>query len=79
MRYSVETKLPTTKVIEEVRSYFIDNFGLKTTSEAENRLCLEGGGGYVTILLCPGARTSVEIETRELDRAVKEFMERIRR
>ncbi len=79
MRYSVETKLTPEKVVEEARSYFINSFGLRISSDEENKLCLEGGGGYVTILVCPGAKTSVEIETREWDRAVKEFMERIHR
>ena len=65
--------------MEEARSFFIGSFGLKVNSEEENELCLEGGGGYVTILTSPGAETSVEIETREWDRVVKEFMERIHR
>lgn len=79
MRYSVETRLSPEKVMEEARSFFISGFGLKVSSEEENELCLEGGGGYVTILTCSGAKTSVEIETREWDRAVEEFMERIHR
>ena len=77
MRYSIETRLSSEKVLKEARAYFIDVLGLKVSSEEENKLCLEGGGGYVTILTCPGTKTNIEIETQEWDRVVKEFMEKI--
>jgi len=58
-------------------AYFRDRLGLSVTNDEENALCLEGGGGYVTILVCPGDKTSIEIETREWDNAVTDFLTKI--
>lgn len=79
MRYSVETSLAPEAVIKEALAYLRDGLGLKVVSNEENTLCLEGGGGHVTLTVCPGVKTAVEIETREWDRAVTEFMSKIRK
>jgi len=79
LRYSVETGLAPEAVMKEALAYFRDGLGLKVSSDEENTLCLEGGGGHVTLIVCPGVKTTVEIETREWDRAVTQFMVRIRR
>jgi len=79
LRYSVDTSLPPEAVIKEALAYFRDGLGLKVSSNEENTLCLEGGGGHVTLVVCPGAKTRVEIETREWDRAVRQFLSRIQR
>ncbi|MFP4170115.1 MAG: hypothetical protein ACLFUV_03730 [Methanomassiliicoccales archaeon] len=77
MRYGVSTKLPAEKVIEKAIDFF-GNLGLELTQRSDDGLCLEGGGGHVTLSLCPdGTGTEVEIETREWDRKVKEFIQRI--
>jgi hypothetical protein len=34
----------------------------------------KGGGGYVAITAQPGDKTTLELETREWDRAVRQFM-----
>ena len=77
MRYSLETKMSAETVRAEALEYFGDRLGLKVTNDEDNALCLEGGGGYVTILVCPGDKTSVEIETREWDNAVTDFLTKI--
>jgi len=79
LRYSIETRLTPEAVIKEALAYFGTELGLKVSSKEENILSLEGGGGHVTLIICPGEKTTVEIETREWDRAVTQFMSRIRR
>ena len=79
MRYSLETKLESEKVKQRALAYFKDELGLKVTSDEGNTLCLEGGGGHVTLLVCPGDKTRIEIETQEWYRAVTQFMTKIRR
>jgi hypothetical protein len=37
----------------------------------------QGGGGYVAVTAQPGAKTVLELETREWDRAVEQFMRRV--
>jgi hypothetical protein len=77
LRYSLETKMAAEAVRTEALAYFRDRLGLRVTNDEENALCLEGGGGYVTILVCPGDKTSIEIETREWDNAVTDFLTKI--
>jgi hypothetical protein len=79
LRYSLETKLSAETVRKEALAYFGDRLGLKVTNDGENALCLEGGGGYVTITVCPGDRTSVEIQTQEWDNVVTAFLAKIRK
>lgn len=38
---------------------------------------LEGGGGHVTVPAEPGAETSLELEIRKWDYAVKQFMAQV--
>lgn len=78
MRYSLETKLSPETVMTEAHAYF-EKLGLKVSRDEEDALCLEGGGGHVTVTVCPGIRTSIEIETQEWDDAVKNFMLKIKK
>ncbi len=79
LRYSVDTKLPLEAVKKEALTQFVEKLGLNVTNDEEDSLCLEGGGGHITMTFCPGPRTSVEIDTQEWDVAVREFMQRIRK
>jgi hypothetical protein len=79
LRYSLETKLSAETVRKEALAYFGDRLGLKVTDDKDNALCLEGGGGYVTIRVCSGDKTSVEILTQEWDNAVTDFLTKIRK
>jgi len=79
LRYSLETKLSAEAVRKEALAFFRGRLGLKVTNDGENSLCLEGGGGYVTITVCPGDRTSVEIQTQEWDNVVPDFLAKIRK
>ncbi|MGD0056625.1 MAG: hypothetical protein ABSB83_02075 [Methanomassiliicoccales archaeon] len=76
MRYGVSTKLPPEKVIEKAIEYF-EKLGLKTTARDDSMVCLEGGGGHVTVTVCSGDETDVDIVTSEWDYHVKQFVQRI--
>jgi hypothetical protein len=76
MRYGVSTKLPPERVLEKAKEYF-QELGLKITSLDATMVCLEGGGGQVTITVCPNDETEVDIVTSEWDYHVKQFMQRI--
>ena len=77
MRYGTETKLSTSEVLERAAEYFGEGgLGLEVTSRDNCCLSLEGGGGHVTITVTAteGNRTSVDVETRDWDYRVKEFI-----
>jgi hypothetical protein len=76
MRYGVSTKLPPEKVLEKAVDYF-EKIGLKIKSQDDKMVCLEGGGGEVTITVCSNDETDVDIVTSQWDYHVKQFMQRI--
>lgn len=76
MRYGVSTKLSPEKVIEKAVEYF-EKLGLKVTARDDRMVCLEGGGGQVTITACSNKETDVDIVTSEWDYHAKQFMQRI--
>src|SRR5687767_7217938 len=80
MRYEVTTSLTPEEVIEDALNYFgPGSTGLEVTSQTSQGVVFQGGGGHVAIQVQPGATTTVDIETREWDYPVRQFMERIGR
>ncbi len=80
MRYEVTTSWAPEEVIEHALNYFgPGNTGLEVVSQTSQGVIFQGGGGYVAIQIQPAARTTVEIETREWDYPVRQFMARISR
>lgn len=78
MRYEVTTALPPQEVAERAAAHFgPQGYGLENTSRDERCLVFEGGGGYVAVTIQPGDKTTVELETREWDRAVEQFMRQV--
>ena len=78
MRYEVITTLTPQQVAERAAAHFgPPGFGLEITSQDERCLVFEGGGGYVAVTTQPGDKTTVELETREWDRAVEQFMRQV--
>jgi hypothetical protein len=74
-RYGVKTTLRTSEVLDEAEEYFGQGgLGLEVTSRDNCCISLEGGGGHVTVTVAEGDKTDVELETREWDFQVKEFM-----
>lgn len=74
-RYGKTTSLKPSEVIERAVKFFSEGgLGLKMVERTQELVCFEGGGGHVTITACPNDETDVELETREWDYQVKEFM-----
>jgi len=76
MRYGVSTDLAPERVIEKAIEFF-EKLGLEITQRSRDSLCMEGGGGHITLTICPEDQTEVDIMTEEWDAKVKEFIQRI--
>jgi hypothetical protein len=82
MRYEVTTKLTPQDVLHHAITHFgSQGVGLDLTHQGEDSLIFQGGGGHVAVMACPGAssnrKTIVELETREWDYAVRQFMSKV--
>lgn len=78
MRYEVTTGLTPRRAREQAIAYFgHSGMGLQVISQTPQGLVFQGGGGQVTITVQPGATTTLELETREWDFAVRRFMEQV--
>jgi hypothetical protein len=74
--YRVETKRTPEQVIEMAEAHFGEG-GLGLDAAEQNPCCVyfEGGGGYVSVTASVGEdRTTVDLETREWDYPVRQFM-----
>ncbi len=75
MRYGAETKLENSEVLDRAVEYFGEGgLGLELTSRDDCCISFVGGGGHVTVTVTEGEKTAVDLETREWDYHVKEFM-----
>ena len=79
MRYEVQTYMTTQEVIDIAVAFFGVELELELQSQGFGGLHFVGGGGHVTLALMDEAPVSVELETREWDAQVEEFMARIAR
>lgn len=80
MRYEVVTELTPRQALEQALADFgSGGLGLQITSHTNLGLVFQGGGGYIAITARPGATTTLELETREWDYAVQQFMARVHR
>jgi hypothetical protein len=82
MRYEVTTKLTPQEALQRAITHFgLQGTGLEIIDQNEACLVFQGGGGHVAVTACPGKtpgeKTTVEIETREWDYAVRQFMDRV--
>lgn len=78
-RYSVETRLNPEEAIKAAVAYFGEGgLGLKAEEQGPCCVYFEGGGGFVRATASEGKkRTTVNLETREWDYHVKQFMQKI--
>jgi hypothetical protein len=78
-RYGVESKLSPAKVLEKALEFFgPGGLGLEVKEQGEGCARFEGGGGHVFINACEkGKGSDVDLETREWDYPVKQFMGKI--
>jgi hypothetical protein len=80
MRYQVTTPLMPREALERTVIYFgPGGLGLAVTSQTPLSVILQGGGGYVAVSVQPGGETTLELETREWDYAVRQFMVQVSR
>ena len=78
MRYQVTTPLTPREALEQALADFgPSGLGLQITSQTNLSIVFQGGGGHITVTAAPGAKTTLELETREWDYAVKQFMARV--
>jgi hypothetical protein len=79
MRYQATTEKSPQEAIERALAYFgPQGVGLELIDQSAMCLLFEGGGGHVSIVACPGEKqTTLELETREWDYAVRQFMEQV--
>ncbi len=80
LKIVTKTKLSPEEAIKRAVEFFgPDGYGLEIKGQQSNSAYFEGGGGGVGVTACAEEkRTSVELESRELDYQVKEFIRKIR-
>jgi len=80
MRYSVATALAPQAAIAYAKDYFgPQGVGLEVIDEHDTCVTLQGGGGHIAVVACPGdQQTTLELETREWDYPVQQFMREVR-
>ena len=80
MRYQVTTPLTPREALEQALTDFgPGGLGLQLTSQTNLSLVFLGGGGHIAVTAEPGAPTTLDIETREWDYGVEQFMARVHR
>jgi hypothetical protein len=79
MRYEVQTFMTPQEVMQAAISFFGVGLELELQGQGPDSLHFVGGGGHVTIGIKDGDPVTVELETREWDAQVEEFMARTAR
>jgi hypothetical protein len=79
MRYETTTTLAQEAALAAAEQFFGGEFGLTVRQRGSQVIRFEGAGGYVLVSLTGERPTTLELETREWDRQVTQFMERLPR
>lgn len=77
MRYSAETRLTVSQLMQRAIDYFGPNgsAGLTITEQGEYRIVFAGGGGYVIAEARRApAGSRIELEVQEFDREAQTFL-----
>ena len=76
----VKSKLNPEEVVKRAVNFFgPKGYGLEVKEQSESCAYFEGGGGGVEVTACiEENQTSVELQSREWDFQVKEFINKIR-
>ena len=79
MRYQVITRLSPHEALQCAIDHFgAQGVGLQVMDKNDACVTFEGGGGHVSIVACPrDTKTALDIETREWDYAVRQFMQHV--
>jgi hypothetical protein len=75
MRYETTTTLAPDAALAAAERFFVGSFGLTVRLRGPQMLGLEGGGGHVAVSIVGEHPTTLDIETREWDTPVTEFIE----
>ncbi len=77
--YSVKTRGSPEEAIQKAKAFFgEEGLGLEMVQESPCCITLQGGGGHVTVTANENeGKTEVELETREWDYQVKQFMRQV--
>jgi hypothetical protein len=81
MRYEVRTRLTPDEAFAQALVHFgRHGTGLQLTTRTPQSLVFQGGGGHVALsVVTTGPPTTIELETREWDYAVQQFMAQVTR
>src|SRR5213595_2870158 len=80
MHYQTTTELTPRQALDQALADFgPGGVGLQITSQSNLGLVFQGGGGHIAVTAQPGTETTLELETREWDYAVEQFMARVHR
>jgi len=79
MRYETTTTLAPDAALAVAEQFFSGEFGLTVRQRGPQVIGFEGGGGHVLVSVTSEHPTTLELETREWDRQVTQFMGRLPR
>jgi hypothetical protein len=74
MRYETTTTLAPDAALAAAEQFFAGAFGLAVRLRSSQAIGFEGGGGHVVISIVGERPTTLEIETREWDTPVTDFI-----
>jgi hypothetical protein len=79
MRYETTTKLAPDQALAAAERFFGGELGLEVRTHGPRAVEFEGGGGHVAVGVTGERPTTLEIETREWDIQVTEFIGKLPR
>jgi hypothetical protein len=79
MRYETTTRLDSAEALAAAERFFAGKFGIAVRTRGPQMIGFAGGGGHVVISVAGERPTILEVETREWDTAVVEFMGKLPR
>ena len=78
MRHMVKTSLTSQEAMEKAHAFFgPDGKGLTITSQYKRALRLQGGSGYVALTVKADSPTLLELETRNYEQLVQQFIDQL--
>lgn len=80
LKLSTTTRLKPADVVKQAEDYFGKRYGLKLLRKNETCASFEGGGGIVDIVTGTGAKgTTVDVESREWDSQITDFIAKLKK
>jgi hypothetical protein len=79
MRYETTTKLEPAEALQRAEQFFAGQFGLTMRRHDPRAIGFEGGGGHVVVAVTGERPTTLDLQTREWDEPVQEFMQQLPR